>query len=671
MKTKISYFSGTARAALLPFVGLTNISSHYIENYLKIVHNLETCKGQKETVRILKLYQLWVRNATIGITLPELPYHKCNRKGFPKVFNPWKNLINSHCPDHKRMVNTIFGSVKGITLPVDRSTETITSPSTSNKQVVKRFCDYIRTWSGVSGSNLKLQSVCLLRSTKGPNGPAMVTCLKDLSALLADTKLLGDVRELIKLTCIPAVSAIIESHLRRLTPSGCHSRIRFLQDRAGKTRVVAIADYWSQLALYPVHELFIDLLRNIKTDCTYRQGILKTVLKLKTAEGKFVGTADITAFTDRFPREPQIQLVTSVLGVKVAEAWIKVVCERKFTVDSTDTFINYSVGTPMGVYSSWAVATITLHALVEYSAYEMGFKHFRGYLVLGDDVAIFEPSVYHRFLENVASLGVQISSVKSTESNHSAEMAKRFFSHGQEVTGFPVFLLPIVKRHPVQVLEVLRLLMDLGYCKVPVIPVLKLMGITLKSRYSALLSIPHHLGGYPDAFSDIASYEGNIEGWLWPKAQIDYCREAVTQDEFWEEIQRLRKHITKLEQSQSVDNALASTPGHGLPEDHPLIFALSAQLEEYLSVVIALGEEGSPKDLFEKSGRVYSLMFPPVSHPYTHRFIGQRRATKISHVNLEVLKRLQMNDVSRRTEDQSFDTLFNCAFESAVVRPGS
>jgi hypothetical protein len=86
-----------------------------------------------------------------------------------------------------------------------------------------------------------------------------------------------------------------------------------------------------------------------------------------------------------------------------------------------------------------------LHALVEYSAKEIGFNRFRSYLILGDDVAIFDPNVYHRFLENIEALGVQVSKVKSTESYHSAEMAKRLFSQGSEVTGFPIGILKEVK----------------------------------------------------------------------------------------------------------------------------------------------------------------------------------------------------------------------------------
>jgi hypothetical protein len=253
----------------------------------------------------------------------------------------------------------------------------------------------------------------------------------------------------------------------------------------------------------------------MKTDCTYRQGFLKDVLKDKTSSNKFVGTADMSAFTDRFPKEPQIQLIKSVLGSDMAILWTKVVTERNFCINSTDEYVKYSVGTPMGVYSSWAVATMTLHALVEFSAYELGYPRFRNYLILGDDVAIFDEKVYHRFIDNVTSLGVGVSKEKSTVSVRSAEMAKRFFSEGQEVTGFPIEILAQLKSQPASILEVLRLLKDLDHGQVQTGPVLQIMGKTLSSKYSALLSLPTELGGHPDSLSDIALRinEGVIEDW--------------------------------------------------------------------------------------------------------------------------------------------------------------
>jgi len=51
--------------------------------------------------------------------------------------------------------------------------------------------------------------------------------------------------------------------------------------------------------------------------------------------------------------------------------------------------VKYRVGQPIGFYSSWPAFAMSIHILVEYCAAEEGFKTFRNYVVLGDDVAIF------------------------------------------------------------------------------------------------------------------------------------------------------------------------------------------------------------------------------------------------------------------------------------------
>jgi uncharacterized transporter YbjL len=68
-----------------------------------------------------------------------------------------------------------------------------------------------------------------------------------------------------------------------------------------------------------------------------------------------------------------------------------------------------------------------LHALVEYRAELVGRKSYRNYLVLGDDVAVFDKDVYDKLIERLSRLGVETNPQKSTQRNRSAEFAKQFF----------------------------------------------------------------------------------------------------------------------------------------------------------------------------------------------------------------------------------------------------
>lgn len=49
-------------------------------------------------------------------------------------------------------------------------------------------------------------------------------------------------------------------------------KITGIKDREGKTRVIAILDYWSQTALYPLHQWIFGILRKIPQDLTFCQG---------------------------------------------------------------------------------------------------------------------------------------------------------------------------------------------------------------------------------------------------------------------------------------------------------------------------------------------------------------------------------------------------------------
>lgn len=50
-----------------------------------------------------------------------------------------------------------------------------------------------------------------------------------------------------------------------------------IPDKEGKTRVIAVLDYWSQTALRPVHDLLMRILKTIPQDMTFDQGRFKEV----------------------------------------------------------------------------------------------------------------------------------------------------------------------------------------------------------------------------------------------------------------------------------------------------------------------------------------------------------------------------------------------------------
>jgi hypothetical protein len=89
-------------------------------------------------------------------------------------------------------------------------------------------------------------------------------------------------------------------------------------------------------------------------------------------------------------------------------------------------YYKYSVGQPMGAYSSWAMLALTHHVIVRCAALNSGIQHFADYAILGDDIVIANKLVADEYLKLMGLLGVSINLNKSLISTEFAEFAKRW-----------------------------------------------------------------------------------------------------------------------------------------------------------------------------------------------------------------------------------------------------
>lgn len=72
----------------------------------------------------------------------------------------------------------------------------------------------------------------------------------------------------------------------------------------------------------------------------------------------------------------------------------------------TNYSVKYSVGQPMGLYSSWPALAVSNNFLVRLSAFMCGYKNFSDYFVLGDDVVIFNEEIAQVYITIMNLLGV-------------------------------------------------------------------------------------------------------------------------------------------------------------------------------------------------------------------------------------------------------------------------
>lgn len=92
-------------------------------------------------------------------------------------------------------------------------------------------------------------------------------------------------------------------------------------EAAGKIRVFAIVDCWTQWILYPLHAAIFSLLGRIPQDGTFDQ--LRPIARMKRKgflhKKSFLASYDLSAATDRLPLQVQKMVLGPVLGIHLAE----------------------------------------------------------------------------------------------------------------------------------------------------------------------------------------------------------------------------------------------------------------------------------------------------------------------------------------------------------------
>lgn len=217
-----------------------------------------------------------------------------------------------------------------------------------------------------------------------------------------------------------------------------NGRLSTKQEPAGKVRVFAMVDYWTQVALAPLHDYLMDILREIPQDGTYDQlKPLRALLK-RVPITQRVYSYDLSAATDRLSVKLQELLLARMFTQGLAWSWRRLLVDRPYKLPKGGKMgkvraVQYAVGQPMGAYSSWAMLALTHHLIVQYAAYLANHRGwFKDYAVLGDDLVIANDKVAAKYLCICRWIGLDIGLAKSLVSERkTAEFAKKFFVGGE------------------------------------------------------------------------------------------------------------------------------------------------------------------------------------------------------------------------------------------------
>lgn len=444
----------------------------------KILH-LWKVSGKTFLVQYLKectrLVQKWVASENPGVSTPSV---RCDNSGLPLIIPKCLRLLirdfKYRGVERGRLVLkgvlTILTVYRVIGIKPIRKLQTITSAfSGTSTLLMDGEVNTVLSWLGKKLILPKCK-ILWINESAGPNFPRstwgspldaiafvtepMVWLSFAYICIRSGTTHLLVWQVTIVLLALPVLPILC---IRGFRPK--LGKLSELFEGAGKVRVVAVVDWWTQTVLKPLHDAIFSILKTIPQDGTFNQHKPTDQLLDRIRLGTGVWSFDLSAATDRLPLDFQIQ-VLRLIGLPWAKAWGRLLSGRKWFLGKVG--IKYAVGQPMGAYSSWAMLALSHHVIVQVAALRSGWSSwFPHYAVLGDDIVIADEMVAFHYQAIMHGLGVDISPSKGLVSRSVFEFAKRtvhVFRGDVSPLGAGAVLVAIrnVRYLPILILDILR-----------------------------------------------------------------------------------------------------------------------------------------------------------------------------------------------------------------------
>lgn len=455
-----------------------------LNGFVRYILRMRKHHGDMFVVKYLKSCHLAVQKS-IGLDHvkgprdlePDLPLPRYTTSKLPR-FIPLgdRRAIKAGNSFRIRYWLTLFGLYRILRVPGVFKLNTITDPFSGKDIVLKRVCEDLR-WFTLRNSQrfdktilsreygvlpIEKASPTFQSSWKGAvSDPKRLTSLgldtaiEDLLRAFNQSKLLLAFDRLKNLKYAPIREPSKDVH-------GLMGQLAVKEEAAGKIRVFALVDVWTQSCLKPLHEMLFAFLKTLPNDGTFDQtaSVKRAAEKAKKANCSF--GYDLSAATDRLPIALQVEILAALIGDSGALAWKNLLVGRDYRFAANaklpDDTYRYAVGQPMGALSSWAMLAVTHHFIVQLAWQleksrvqdpqitedEFGEKWvhnplsdwFDGYELLGDDIVIFNPGVARFYLMIMSDLGVGINLSKSiVAKTNSFEFAKSAYFKGTNVSG--------------------------------------------------------------------------------------------------------------------------------------------------------------------------------------------------------------------------------------------
>jgi hypothetical protein len=430
--------------------GRTSFRSRQIHNFFNYLLRLNARHGGRFVVAYLKCSQLAIQKAIAGNKLgslrelePDLPLPRLTNSGFPRYIPlSERRAMKSGSESVIRFWLTLFAVYRIINIPGKLKLSTITDPFSGSLEGLQRVSQELEV---LASNSLKMFDKTILKSDPG-------LLMLETSSSTTRVSWLGIFTDPFKLAkaglgqvCLDYMQEMGYSRLLdmwvkifkyyklvektiSLTDMNAfkkHNHIGQLSrklEAAGKVRVFAMVDIWTQSLLKPLHLMLTNFLSSLPNDGTKDQIASWKRAANKSLCGRSFGY-DLSAATDRLPISIQIAILRPIIGHKAADLWSKLLIDRSYylayekdekTPDGPDGIsLRYSVGQPMGALSSFNMLAVTHHFLVQL-AYQRTLpfykrsnillffgdvKWYDNYEITGDDLVLFDEQVALEYLQ--------------------------------------------------------------------------------------------------------------------------------------------------------------------------------------------------------------------------------------------------------------------------------
>lgn len=417
----------------------TNLD-HLCEIYRAIMRKHKHSHGRKSMVNRMKDLNSIAERYSIYQPIKPISFCKSDKNGVPLEIKDFKPYLRNSNPNVVKMVLSIFRTVEILRLPPHHDIETIERLPQYDDKIVSDIISYIPKFVKELNLSLNYKDMYYHYTVKnGPNGPALDTSDTDLSAIRLDLELYSAIKTVsseLNDTRFP------KDEYKPNKIIGIHSKLSQFSEKAGKTRTIAVVDYYSQRALKPLHDALMHMLKQLPSDGTHSHNNVGNYVKEATSKKLDIVTSDMTAFTDLFPAIIQQHLLMELMKKQpnLAKAWWTLLSKRTFKLAWEDRNICYGTGQPMGAYASWPLCTLAHHLIMRYSAYKTAQKAIsKQYRIIGDDNANTNKVVASFYKETLSQLGCELNPYKGTSSiagakNSGAEVAKRLYLNGIDLS---------------------------------------------------------------------------------------------------------------------------------------------------------------------------------------------------------------------------------------------